>query len=236
MIRDAIKPDVTMFVNYAREIIEEKDIIKITVQKGADSPYYIAKKGLRPEGVYVRQGSSSVPASEHAIWRMIKETDGDAFEDMRSLNQDLTFHAATDEFKARDIAFGETQMITLGIMNAERIYTNLGLLLSGQCVHTIKAVSFEGTTKSIFKDRREFSGSLLQQMNDAYSFIEVYNKTRAEFLKLHRIDRRDYPEEAVREALLNSLVHREYSFSGSTLISIFEGRIEFVSLAGWLMD
>ena len=232
MIRDAIKPDVTMFVNYAHEQIEQKDIVKITVQKGTDSPYYIAKKGLRPEGVYVRQGASSVPASDHAIRRMIKETDGDAFEVMRSLNQDLTFHAATDEFKARDILFGESQMITLGILTAEKLYTNLGLLLSDQCVHTIKAASFEGTTKSIFKDRREFNGSLLQQMNDAYSFIEVYNKTRAEFLKLHRIDRRDYPEAAVREALLNSLVHREYAFSGSTLINIFEDRIEFVSLGG----
>ena len=232
MIRDAIKPDVTMFVNYAHEQIEQKDIVKITVQKGTDSPYYIAKKGLRPEGVYVRQGASSVPASDHAIRRMIKETDGDTFEVMRSLNQDLTFHAATDEFKARDILFGESQMITLGILTAEKLYTNLGLLLSDQCVHTIKAASFEGTTKSVFKDRREFTGSLLKQMNDAYNFIEVYNKTRAEFLKLHRIDRRDYPEAAVREALLNSLVHREYAFSGSTLINIFEDRIEFVSLGG----
>jgi ATP-dependent DNA helicase RecG len=232
MIRDAIKPDVTMFVNYVHEQLEQKDIIKITVQKGTDSPYYIAKKGLRPEGVYVRQGASSVPASEQSIRRMIKETDGDTFEVMRSLNQELTFRAVNDEFAARDIAFGESQMMTLGIMNAERIYTNLGLLLSDQCVHTIKAASFEGTTKSVFKDRREFSGSLLQQMNDAYSFIEVNNKTRAEFLKLHRIDHRDYPEEAVREALLNSLVHREYSFSGSTLISIFDDRIEFVSLGG----
>ena len=232
MIRDSIKPDVTMFVNYGHEQIEQKDIIKITVQKGTDSPYYIAKKGLRPEGVYVRQGASSVPASEHAIRRMVKETDGDTFEVMRSLNQELTFHAASDEFKARDILFGESQMITLGILTAEKLYTNLGLLLSDQCVHTIKAASFEGTTKSVFKDRREFNGSLLQQMNDAYSFIEVYNKTRAEFLKLRRIDRRDYPEEAVREALLNSLVHREYAFSGSTLINIFEDRIEFVSLGG----
>ena len=232
MIRDSIKPDVTMFVNYAHEQIEQKDIIKITVQKGTDSPYYIAKKGLRPEGVYVRQGASSVPASDHAIRRMIKETDGDTFEVMRSLNQDLTFHAASDEFKARDILFGESQMITLGILTAEKLYTNLGLLLSDQCVHTIKAASFEGTTKSVFKDRREFNGSLLQQMNDAYNFIEVYNKTRAEFLKLRRIDRRDYPEAAVREALLNSLVHREYAFSGSTLINIFEDRIEFVSLGG----
>ncbi len=232
MIRDSIKPDVTMFVKYSHEVMDGKDVVKITVQKGTDCPYYIAKKGLRPEGVYVRQGSSSVPASENAIRRMIKETDGDTFENMRSLNQDLTFEAMAAEFKARNVALGESQMMTLGLVNADRIYTNLGLLLSDQCVHTIKAASFEGTTKSVFKDRREFSGSLFKQMNDAYSFIDLYNKTRAEFSKLYRIDRRDYPEEALREALLNSLVHREYSFSGSTLISIFEDRIEFVSLGG----
>ncbi|MBP2660852.1 MAG: putative transcriptional regulator [Firmicutes bacterium] len=232
MIRDSIKPDVTMFVKYSSEVMEEKNVVKVTVQKGTDCPYYIAKKGLRPEGVYVRQGSSSVPASETAIRRMIKDTDGDTFENMRSLNQELTFEAASAEFKNRNIAFSENQMVTLGLINSERIYTNLGLLLSDQCVHTIKAASFEGTTKSIFKDRREISGSLLAQMNDVYGFIDLYNKTRAEFSHLYRIDRRDYPEEALREALLNSLVHREYSFSGSTLISIFEDRIEFISIGG----
>lgn len=232
MIRDSIKPDVTMFVRYSNEIMDGKDVVKITVQKGMHCPYYIAKKGLRPEGVYVRQGSSSVPASESAIRLMIKETDGDTFEDMRSLNQDLTFGLTIDEFKNRTIAFGENQMMTLGLVNTEHIYTNLGLLLSDQCVHTIKAASFEGTTKSVFKDRREFSGSILRQMNEAYNYIDLYNKTRAEFSKLHRIDYRDYPEEALREALLNALVHREYSFSGSTLISIFDDRIEFISLGG----
>lgn len=163
---------------------------------------------------------------------MIKETDGDNFEDMRSLNQDLIFEEATAEFKARNVTFGESQMMTLGVVNTDRIYTNLGLLLSDQCIHTIKAASFEGTSKTVFKDRREFTGSLLKQMNDAYSFIDLYNKTKAEFSGLYRTDCRDYPEEALREALLNSLVHREYSFSGSTLISIFEDRIEFVSIGG----
>lgn len=232
MIRDSIKPDVTMFVRYSNEVMDGKDIIKITIQKGMHCPYYISKKGLRPEGVYVRQGSSSVPASESAIRFMIKETDGDTFEDMRSLSQELTFEAVTDEFKNRNITFGENQMMTLGLVNTDHIYTNLGFLLSDQCVHTIKAASFEGTTKSIFKDRREFSGSLLRQMNEAYNYIDLYNKTRAEFSKLRRIDHQDYPEEALREALLNALVHREYSFSGSTLISIFDDRIEFVSLGG----
>ena len=77
MVRDAIKPDVTMFLHY--ETIEEKGkkIIVVDIQRGTNRPYYLAKKGMRPEGVYVRQGYSSVPATDTAIRRMIKETDGD---------------------------------------------------------------------------------------------------------------------------------------------------------------
>jgi ATP-dependent DNA helicase RecG len=43
---------------------------------------------------------------------------------------------------------------------------------------------------------------------------------------------RDYPAEAIREALLNAIVHRDYSFSSSTLISIFDDRIEFTTIGG----
>ena len=58
------------------------------------------------------------------------------------------------------------------------------------------------------------------------------NKTEATFEGLTRKDERDYPTETIREALLNAVVHREYSFSGSTLINIYEDRIEFISLGG----
>jgi ATP-dependent DNA helicase RecG len=99
-------------------------------------------------------------------------------------------------------------------------------------VHTVKAAVFEGVEKEVFQDRREFSGSLLTQLNEAYDFLEMYNKTHAEVKGLYRIDTRDYPEEALREALLNAVVHREYGFSAGTLISLFEDRIEFVSIGG----
>lgn len=232
MVRDTIKPDVTMFVHY--ETIEEKgkEIIAIDIQRGTDRPYYLAKKGMRPEGVYVRQGCSSVPATDNAIRRMIKETDGDRFEAMRSLNQDLTFDATKKEFNIRKIEFGSKQMQTLKLIDQDGLYTNLGLLLSDQCVHTIKVAVFQGTDQMVFKDRREFSGSLLKQMNEVYDFIDLHNQTRATIEKLLRIDVRDYPEVAVREALLNTLVHRDYSFSSSALISIFTDRIEFVSIGG----
>jgi ATP-dependent DNA helicase RecG len=232
MVRDSIKPDVTMFVRYDTMELDGETIVVVDVQRGTDRPYYLVNKGLRPEGVYVRQGTSSVPSTDTVIRRMIKETDGDSFEDMRSLEQELTFRETNIEFKRRNIPFGFPQMKSLGILNVDGIYTNLGLLLSEQCSHTIKMASFEGNNQNIFKDRREFSGSLLQQLYDAYDYIDQRNQTHATFDKLLRVDQRDYPEVAIREALLNSLVHRDYSYSASTLISVYDDRIELVSVGG----
>ena len=232
MVRDAIKPDLTMFLHYETITVDEKKIVAVDIQQGTERPYYIAKKGLRPEGVYVRQGYSSVPATNTAIRRMIKETDGDHFEEMRSLEQKLTFESAKKIFAERNVKFGFTQMKTLGMATQDGVYTNLGLLLSDQCVHTIKAAVFQGITQSEFKDRKEFSGSLFRQMNEAYDFIDFRNQTHSTFDKLYRIDRRDYPETAVREALMNLLVHREYSFRASTFISLYSDRLEFISIGG----
>lgn len=232
MVRDSIKPDLTMFLHYETLMADGKKIVAVDIQQGTERPYYIAKKGLRPEGVYVRQGYSSVPATNTAIRRMIKETDGDRFEEMRSLEQRLTFESAKKTFAKRNVAFGTAQMKTLGLVTQDGVYTNLGLLLSDQCVHTIKAAVFQGTNQNEFKDRKEFAGSLFQQMDEVYDFIDFRNQTHSTFEKLYRIDRRDYPETAVREALLNLLIHREYSFRASSFITLYTDRLEFTSIGG----
>ena len=98
MVRDSIKPDITMFVHYETQVINDKQIIAVTVQEGTDRPYYLGSKGLKPSGVYVRNGTSTDPASDTVIRKMIKETDGDSFETMRSLEQNLSFQAAEAQF------------------------------------------------------------------------------------------------------------------------------------------
>ena len=231
-IRDAVRPDITMFVECRNDVMDEKSIVCVTVRRGTARPYYLHGKGIRPEGVYVRQGASTVPATDAAILNMIKETSGDSYEAARSLNQNLTFNKAADFFKKRKVAFAKAQMRTLHLIGEDDTYTNLAFLLSEQCTHIIKLAVFEGSRKSVFKDRRELSGSLLEQLEKAYDYINRYNRTRAEFSGLDRLDMRDYPPEAIREALLNAIVHRDYSFSAATLISIFEDRIEFVTVGG----
>ena len=236
MVRDSIKPDLTMFLHYKTIIEQGKKIVKVDVQRGTDRPYYIGKKGIRPEGVYVRQGYSSVPASDSAIRLMIKQTDGDSFEAMRSLNQELTFLDTEKEFKSRSVEFGLKQMRTLKLIDNDGLYSNLALLLSDQNPYTIKVAIFQGTNQIIFRDRKEFSGSLMKQMNEVYDFIDFFNKTSATIEGLRRKDIRDYPIIAVREALLNLLIHRDYSFSASSLISIYDNRIEFVSIGGLMPE
>lgn len=70
MLRDTIKPDVTLLAQSNVENIESKSVVSVTVQRGTKRPYYyIGGKSLRPEGVYVKHGTASVPATNTAIRR-----------------------------------------------------------------------------------------------------------------------------------------------------------------------
>ena len=231
-LKDSIAPDVMPFVKVQTEQLEGKQVVEIYVTTGTNRPYYLREKGLKPSGVYVRKGSSTQPMTEEGIREMIIQNSGRSFEACRSINQELTFREFTAQMEARSIAIGPAQMKTLKLIGEDGLYTNLALLLSDQCETTIKVALFQGIDKEIFRDRKEFSGSILKQLEDVYEFIDLVNKTKASFSGLNRTDKRDYPEEAVREALLNSVVHRDYSFSGGNLINIYEDRMEFVSLGG----
>ena len=231
-IRDSIAPDITMFIRY---VLREDNVIEIHVGEGSYKPYYIKKKGLKPTGVYVRQGASTVQASSEQIRRMIKDADGDVFEELRAMNQNLTFSAVEESFQKRNIPFSEEKFTSLGLRNpADKQYTNLAWLLSDQCQHTLKIAVFAGEDKSIFKDRREFSGSIFRQLEEGYAYLQLVNRTAGRFSGLERIDLTDYPEEALREALLNAVIHRDYSLRGSIIINANDACMEFISLGGLL--
>lgn len=231
-LKDGIKPDVMPFVKISDILLEDKKVIKIEVSVGTNKPYYLSDKGLKPSGVYVRKGSSSQPISDEAIRELIIQTSGKTYESGRSINQELSFVSFTEKMKERNLEVGDSQFRTLHLIGEDGLYTNLALLLSDQCEHTLKLAVFQGTDKAVFRDRKEFSGSVLKQLDDIFSAIDIYNKTSSSINGLYRIDKRDYDVEALREALLNCIVHRDYSFSGSTLVNIYDDRIEFVSLGG----
>ncbi len=231
-IRDAISPDVTMFVRYE---LQENKVIKISVVEGSAKPYYLKTKGLKPGGVFVRQGASAAPASAEQIRQMIKDSDGDVFEEMRSTEQQLTFECARRVFEENGLQFSEEKYRALGVRRNDGLpYTNLALMISDQCRHTVKIAVFSDAEKTKFRDSREFGGSVFRQMEEAFAFLRLCNKITASFDGLRRIEHPDYPEEALREALLNAIVHRDYGFSGSVIVNVSDSEIEFVSIGGLL--
>jgi len=231
-IRDAIAPDVTIFVKYT---LADGEVIHIEIGEGSYKPYYLKSKGIKPSGVYVRQGSSSVQASPEQIRQMIKNADGDVFEELRSLEQELTFNTCGEAFAKNKVEFSQDKYPILGIRNrTQQLYTNLGWLLSDQCTHSVKIAVFADEQNTIFRDRKEFTGSVLSQLEETFDYLQLCNKNHSVIDGLVRRDYWDYPIDAVREALLNALIHRDYGFSGSIIINVNDKHIEFISIGGLL--
>ena len=232
LINDSIKPDITTMVSINTKTESSKELVIIDILRGTNRPYYLTGKGLKPTGVYIRLGNTSIPANENAIRQMIAQSDGTSYENMRSCNQELHFGYAKGFFIKQGLTFEIQNMKTLGIINNDGLFTNLGLLLSDECQHIIKTAVFEDTTNNKFLDRKEFSGSVLKQLLDAYDYLKLNNKKRGTYDGLNRIDSNDYDDMVLREALLNSILHRDYSFSGSIIINIYMSKVEFVSIGG----
>ena len=127
----------------------------------------------------MNSGAASVPASDSAIIRMIRECDGDAFEARLSMNQDLTFRYAQAEFERKGLPLGPGEMRTLGILNPAGVFTNLGLLLSDQCPPTMKAAAFSDDSRSVFTERARSSSSSPTPMRSSRPITAIERSSRA---------------------------------------------------------
>lgn len=228
MIHDDVRPDVTntSMVDVIR--LEGKNLVSIMVADGPRKPYYLRSKGFRAEGVYLRQGPASVPVTEEQFNTMVRNVRSQTFESVNSLIQNLTFTYAENVFQKAGLPFDDVHKKQLGLIDAAG-FTNLGYLLSDQCEFEIKAAAFNDDGRSGFTDRQEIRGSLLKQFDDAYSFIRRHMTVSSEIVGIRRVDHEEYPEQAVREILLNGIIHRDYNSVGNTLISVYEDRLEIAS-------
>lgn len=233
MINDGIKNNLTAYSNIEILSKDNKEFIALHITSAPNKPYYISEKGLKPSGVYLRLGTSSINATDEIIRKMILENNITSFEEEISANQDLTFEYAKKTFETEELKFDENKYKALKMITDNK-YNNLALLLSDQNPYTIKCAIYEGVNKTIFKDRKILTGSCLKQINDAFEYLNLVNRISSNFNGLVRIDKKDYSEYALRESLINAILHRSYYFNGSILLSIFDDRIEINSIGGLL--
>lgn len=230
-ITDKVRPDITMNTDIRIEEKDGKALVIIEVNEGDKKPYYIREKGLRAEGVYVREGAVSAPVTEERFQQMIANVRSEAYEKHVSIKQDLTFAYLESKFKEIPMTLTEENMEMLHISERGK-YTQLGFILSDQYDQTLKIAVFDNEYKSSFIDRAEFGGSILKQMDDTLSFISRYNRNSSIITGVYRVDIRDYSEISIREALANAFVHRDYAMDDSILISIYPTKLTIVSPGG----
>ena len=228
-ITKKISPDCSIFTSIDNCDLDGKEYIVINVSKGTNL-YYLKEKGL-VNGIYVRNGSCSIPASDETVKQMIINNSNLSFETSISINQELTFNYIDDAFRDFNVDISDSNIKkNLHLINVQNKYTNLALLLSDQNPFTIKVATYESYQKTNFLDRKEFGGSLLEIYDKSLDYLKLNSATYGLIDSSVRKDIEEYPEFVLREIILNSLIHRDFSSITSNIINIYKNEgIEFIS-------
>jgi ATP-dependent DNA helicase RecG len=97
----------------------------------------------------------------------------------------------------------------------------------------ISLIAFKGRTRVHIFDRRDVKDDLLSQFDAAIIFIEKHLNVRSEIMGVNRKDIYEIPLEAIREAVVNALMHRDYSVTGTQVsVEIFDDRVEITNPGG----
>lgn len=233
IIADSIDPN--LIFNISMDVINEsgKDVIVIKVLKGTKRPYYLKSKGMTSEGVYLRLGATNKQASRDEIVKMMMEDSGVKFEDNISKEQNLTFNSFEKEFKSQNIQLDKIKMKNIGLLTDSGVYTNLAYILSDQNIFPIKIAIYKGNNKDEFLDKKELENmSVFEQIHEIEQFLKLVIKIPSKIVGLKRVESPEYNFEVIRESLLNSIIHRDYSVQGSTLINIYDDNIEITNIGG----
>ena len=239
----AIIPDITL------QTVDSKTIIVVEVSGGRQRPYYIKALG-KEAGVYVRVAGTTRPADEYMIKELMFEgsnryfdqalctglnvTDEDIDALCKAMKEQAIKNAHNEEQKAAVKDVGRQQLRSWGVLierdgkdypsNAYTILTGCGgLHVATQCG------VFKGTTKEVFVDRREYTGPIWEQIEEAFQFVLRNIHLGATIVGIYRQDVYEIPPDAIRELIINAAVHRSYLDHGNIQVAVYDNRLEITS-------
>lgn len=216
--------------------IDNKVLLVIEVYRGNLLPYYLKKIG-KNEGVYIRVGATNRKASVDNILELERQRMNLSYD--QEVNREVRFEyldmaPIISRFEKLDKPVTQSVMKNLKLIHEENgsIYPTNGLLiLLGYLEHVkIKCSRFKGMTMDVFLDSKEYNGDLFTQLDNAESFIKNHIKLGSQIKGLQREDQYEIPIEAIRESLVNAVVHRDYSNEGRDIkVGIYDDMINIVS-------
>jgi len=232
-IMPAMMPDIEIITFESRELL----ILRVAHWRG---PFYLKTEGPE-DGVYVRLGSTNRKAGPEILAELHRTKRRVSFdqEPCTELNEDeFDMDKAKSVFKSVNRSIDKHKLESLGLVvpyAGRKTVSNGCIILFGKEVHRnrffpdarVSCARFRGTDKSQFIDRLDIEGSILDAVKDVPKFIRLNTRLFSRIESFKREDIPAYPEVAVREVLVNALVHSDYSLTGMRiLVSIFSDRME----------
>ena len=239
----AIIPDISL------QTIDGKTVIVAEIPEGRQRPYYIKALG-REGGVYVRVAGTTRLADEYMVRELMFEgsnryfdqalcsgltiTDEEIDAFCKSMKEQAVKNAHTEDQKASIKDVGRQQLRSWGILierDGKDYPSNAYAILTGQGgLHVATQCGvFKGTTKAVFVDRREYTGPLWEQIEEAFQFVLRNIHLGATIVGIYRQDIYEIPPDAIRELIVNAMVHRSYLDHGMIQVAVYDNRLEITS-------
>ncbi len=239
----AIRPDVAM------QTVKDKTVIVVEVFPGAERPYYIKSQGMF-EGTYVRVAGTTRHVEDYMLRELMLEgknryydseicqnmkiTDSEIEELCKSMKETAIRNTWQDSEKAKVKDVTKNVLISWGVLKEEggEVYpTNAYALLTGRMwgQPVIQCGVFKGTNRAHFVDRREFEGSIQEQMEAAYQYVLEKINMGMTIKGMYRQDVYELPTDSIRELIANAVAHRSYLEPGNIQVALFDDRLEITS-------
>ncbi len=232
-IKNNIQPSALGLFDVTVETIENKEVIKVIISSGTEKPYYLRKKGRTPEGCYIRIGSSKERMTERMIEEMFSRRIKNSLKEIESPRQDLTFRQLKIHYEGNGMILNDNFARNLNLLTDEGKYNYNAYLLADENDISIKLVKYLGTSKMELIENQEYgycclitaTQRILDRLtaeNTVYAKIEYNGRKEVEMID----------SKALKEAVINAMVHSDYTLSTTPIIELYSDRIEITSGGG----
>ena len=225
--------------------IDGRICVDVVIHNGPAYPYYYVHEKTRE--AYIRHGDRSEIATAYELNDLILRGQNRTFDSLASTytTSDVSFTLLGATYKkerGEDLLFPR-DLVSMNLLDENGMVTNAGLLMCDQGLmrqSKIVCTRWKGCSKGGIDgdalDDKEFcNASLISLLHDAESFIRNNSKNSWTVRGMRREENSDYPYSAVREVLVNAMIHRDYQMLGTEIhVDMFDDRMEIVSPGGMI--
>ena len=229
-LRNNILPSAMGLFDVTAEEIGGMKVIKVFFAGGSEKPYYLKKFGMTPKGCFIRIGTACEPMPEAMIEDLFARRVRNSIGRIRSVRQDLTFEQLRIYYQEHGFKLNENFARTLELLTDDGAYNYAAYLLADENANSIKVAKSAGTDRVELVANNEYGmTSLVTATKRVIERLKVENTVRTRKTALERIDTPLWDERAVREAVINAIVHNDYTREVPPKVEIFSDRLEITS-------